>query len=50
METRGPTAAISLSKPNGIIQTTSSPDISLDRGISIERGREKGAVDRVANA
>ncbi|THV53676.1 hypothetical protein BGAL_0044g00010 [Botrytis galanthina] len=46
METRGPAAAISLSKPNGIIQTTSSPDISLDRGTSIERGREKGAVDR----
>ncbi|TGO22524.1 hypothetical protein BPAE_0164g00110 [Botrytis paeoniae] len=46
MESRVPTAPISLSTPNGIIQATSSPDTPLDRGTSIERGREKGAVDR----
>ncbi|KAK8910591.1 hypothetical protein QC760_001535 [Botrytis cinerea] len=40
----------SLSTPNGTIQAASSADTSLDRGTSIERGRDKGAVDRVANA
>ncbi|KAM0159508.1 hypothetical protein ACHAPG_003526 [Botrytis cinerea] len=36
----------SLSTPNGTIQAASSADTSLDRGTSIERGRDKGAVDR----